>query len=228
MQVTNRGFCSFYQSYDRTKFPKKPPDKNFSRHSNSSCFVAHNYKLHFFCQSLNERLFRNENIFGGNIVDFVPWIGILIFRIMQFSSVSSRYWNSESSVTRGLISSILVSVKNLKPVEFYWQIEQMMFSWHQNLDTPKILKYAIIFDLSRHAKSSLTANTVFMSSIKVKIKEFPLLRGISGFSYPFRSLQLTSDSPRKARGIFQYGVFPVFKAMFHVTTNMMSSLKVSN
>ena len=33
---------------------KKPVINNFSRHSNSSSFVSHNYRLHFLDQSLNE------------------------------------------------------------------------------------------------------------------------------------------------------------------------------
>ena len=92
--MNNRCFCSFHQSPDKTKFPKKPLRKNVSRQSNSSSFVTHNYRLHFFDQNLNEKPFDCGNIVDGNIVDFGPCIGIWILRdipnIANFN-VSSRY-----------------------------------------------------------------------------------------------------------------------------------------
>ena len=94
----------------------------------------------------------------------------------------------------------------------------------------KIQKDAITFDLCRHAKSSLTATTVFISSTKFAIKGFSLLKGISGNIcniHPLRCLQLTSDRPKKSRSFLQYGVFPIFKARFFITTNLMSSIKIS-
>ena len=87
------------------------------------------------------------------------------------------------------------------------------FPSHQNLQSPKILKFAITFDLSRHAKSSSTATTGFISSTKMAIGGFSLLTSISADNYPFYSLRLTSDSPKKS-SIFQYGIFSIFKAQF--------------
>ena len=40
---------------------------------------------------------------------------------------SSRYWNSHFAVARGLVSSLLVSGKNLKFVKIFWQIKQLIF-----------------------------------------------------------------------------------------------------
>ena len=53
------------------KFPKKSII-NFSRHSNSSSFVIHNYRLQLIYQSLNEKLFIGKKILDGIIEDFLP------------------------------------------------------------------------------------------------------------------------------------------------------------
>ena len=58
---------------------KKPPVKNFSPHSNSSSFVTHKHKLHFFYHVLKWKLFGFRKIFDENFVDFAPCIGIPIF-----------------------------------------------------------------------------------------------------------------------------------------------------
>ena len=84
-------------------------------------------------------------------------------------SFSSRYWNSSFSVIGGLVSSTWVSAEKLKE-EMYWQIKPLIFSSHQNLDSPKVPTYAFTFYLSWHAKSSLTATTGFMSSTRSQSK----------------------------------------------------------
>ena len=76
--------------------------------------------------------------------------------------VSSRYWNLLWSVTRGSVSSILVSAESSKFLEKDWQNNSLYFSSHQNLDSPIIVEYAITFDLSGHANSFLTATTGFV------------------------------------------------------------------
>ena len=203
--MENRWFCSLHQSPDSPKVPKKPLIKFFSRYSNSSSFVIHNYRLHFFSQSLNGKLL------------VVKTFSVVILSISFHAlasdipnndnyNVSYRYCNS---VTRGLVSSILICDENLTLVEFFLQIKPS----HQNLDSAKIPKCAISFDLSRHAKSSLSATTGFMSSTKVAVKGFPLLRSISANNYLLCSLRLTSDCPEKSN-FFQHGVFSIFKASF--------------
>ena len=126
---------------------------------------------------------------------------------------------------------MLVSTENLKLMEIYWQIKPLIFSAHQNLDEPKIPKYFFNFDLFRHANSSLTATRVFISSTKVAIKEFPLLRIISASNCPFRCFRLTFDSPKKSRNIFQYQVFSIFNASLFkwsvISAQFMDSISIS-
>ena len=100
----------------------------------------------------------------------------------------------ELSVTRNLVTSFLVSAENSKLVKIYGQINSLICLSHQKINKPNFPKYAITSDLSRHAKSSLTATTGVIPSIKVAIKGFPILRSISASDYPFRYLRLTSDS----------------------------------
>ena len=78
----------------------------------------------------------------------------------------------------------------------------LIFSSPQNLGSPKIHKYAITFDLSRHPKSSLSATTGYFFSTE----RFPLLKIVSDNNSVFRSLRLTCHSPKMSRSIFQYGV----------------------
>ena len=91
--------------------------------------------------------------------------------------------------------SIVVSDESLKLVEIDCYIKSLIFSSHQNLDSPKIRKYAITLQLSRHAKSSLTATRGFIFSTTVSIK-LSISRNVTGNNYLFPSLRLTSDSPR--------------------------------
>ena len=49
---------------------QKEPMSIFSRHSRSSYFVTHNYRLPFFYRGLNEKPFGFENVLDGRIVDF--------------------------------------------------------------------------------------------------------------------------------------------------------------
>ena len=69
----------------------------------------------------------------------------------DFYKFSSRYRNSSFSVTIGLVAFILFSAENLELVETNRQIESLVFFSHQELDGPKIQKYAITIELSRHA-----------------------------------------------------------------------------
>ena len=126
--------------------------------------------------------------------------------------VSSRHWNSSLSVTRSLLWSTLGSVKNMKLVEIYQQIKRLIFPSHHHLDSPKIPKLDFTFDLSRHAKWTFTATTGFMSSTKIAIINFTLLRGNNGNNYALPSLSLASDSPKKSRSIFRKWSPPVFQS----------------
>ena len=83
-----------------------------------------------------------------------------------------------------------------------------------NLDKPKNPKCAFTFNLSRHAKSYLTSATGFISSTKVTIKGFPLLRKINGENYAFRSLQLTGDTPKKLMKNFSGCCLSIIKPRF--------------
>ena len=120
-------------------------------------------------------------------------------------NVSSRYWNSYFSANSTFVSSILVSAKNLKPVKIHWWNRSLIFPSHQSLDSPEFPKIANTFDSSRRSLSSLSAITGLISSTKVAIDKFSVLKVISGKNYPFRSLQLTFDSPKISRIFFQYG-----------------------
>ena len=72
-----------------------------------------------------------------------------------------------------------------------------------------------IFHWSRHTMSSLTSTTGLVSSFKVAMKVFPLLRKINARNYLLRFLRLISGSPRMSWKIFfQYGVFSFFKARY--------------
>ena len=124
-------------------------------------------------------------------------------------------------MTRGFASSILISAENLELVEIYWQIKRVIFSWHQNLDSPKVPKYSITF------VSALTATTAFMSSTKVAVKGFPFLRSISANEYRFCSLRLTSDSTKCQEVFFNMKYFRFSNSDSPITTNLMSSFKVS-
>ena len=96
-------------------------------------------------------------------------------------------------------------------MKLYWQIKPLIFSSHQNPDGPKITNYAIIFDLSRHAKSALITTKGFMSSTKVATKVFLPLRSISANKY-LRSLQLTCDSPKTSGFFFSQRSLLVFQS----------------
>ena len=124
--------------------------------------------------------------------------------------VSFQYRNSCFSVTSSLVSSTLISAESLKLVEIDWRSKSLIFSSHPNFQNPNFPKYAVTFDLFRHAKSSLTASTGFIFSTKVAIKMFPLLRNNIGNNYPFRSLWLTSDCQENSASFFRYEVFSIF------------------
>ena len=113
---------------------------------------------------------------------------------------------TQKSVTRGFISFFLVSAENLEFVKIDRQIKSLIFASHQSLDRPKVPKYAFASDFSRHAKSSLMANIGFFSSTKVAIRDYSLQKNLNGNIYPLRCWRLTSDSPRRSRNIFQFGV----------------------
>ena len=133
-----------------------------------------------------------------------------IFQIMRFIRFFFQYRNSCFSVTRSLVSSTLISAESLKLVQIDWQSKSLIFSSNPNFQNPNFPKYAVTFDLFRHAKSSLTASTGFIFSTKVAIKVFPLLRNNIGNNYPFRSLWLTCDCPENSASFFRYEVFSIF------------------
>ena len=213
--MKNRWCCSLHQSSFSPEFPKKAFFKAFSLQLNSSSLVIHNETLHFFYRSLHEKLFICKNILGGNFVDFVPYIGILTFRYSKWC-LSCRYWNSQFFVTRGLLS-VIFHIGLCRQLEIYRKLlsnQTIDFfpaseSWYSEKS-----KHAITFDLSWHANPFLTSTTGFLSSTKVSIEKVPLLRSISANNYPFRSLQLPCDSPKKSRSFFKYGVCSISKARF--------------
>ena len=88
------------------------------------------------------------------------------------------------------------------------------FFWASNLESPKHSKCAFTFDSSRHSKSSLSSTTGFISPNNVAIERFPLLRTVSSFNYPFRSLWLTSGSSKMSWNLFQQGGFSIFQHGF--------------
>ena len=106
-------------------------------------------------------------------------------------------------------------------------MKPLIFPLHENLDCPKFPNYAITFDLSRLAKSSLTATPGFLSLTKVVIKKFPLFRSISAINYPFRSLCLTPDSPKKVEVFFNMEFSRFSEPGLSKTTYLMSSFKNS-
>ena len=80
---------------------------------------------------------------------------------------------------------------------------------YECLDCLKFPNYAFPSDSSLHSKSSLSATTGFSFSTKFAVERFLKLRNISGYNCPSRSLRLTSESPKKSRSNFQYGVSSV-------------------
>ena len=150
-----------------------------------------------------------------------------------------EYWDSDNSnnaiykvsshkVFRDLVCSILVSVENMKLVEMCWQNKPLIFSSNQNLDKPKIPKYAFIFDLSRHAKSSLTATTGFVSSTRVAITKSFHFRGvlvlITTLSVPCNWFLMVQKSHEV---FFNMESSRFSKPRFPTTTNLMPYFKVS-
>ena len=120
-----------------------------------------------------------------------------------------------------------MSAENLKPVESFCQIKPLIFSSHQNLDSPNIPKDAITFDLTRHAKLSLTTTTDFMSPTKVlvkKIRFWGVLVLISILPVPCYWLLIVQKIQEK---IFKMESSRFWKPSFPITTNLMSSVKIS-
>ena len=98
-------------------------------------------------------------------------------------------------------------------VEISWQLEALVYASQQNLEGPKVSKSAITSDSSPQAKLPLTATAGFVSSTKVEIGKFPVLRSNKAKDYFFRSLLSTSDFPQKSWIFVQYAVFSIFKAL---------------
>ena len=80
----------------------------------------------------------------------------------------------------------------------------LWFSLHPNVD---ILKMKIPKDVFFVAASQdiFDHNYSFTSFTMVGIKRFPLLKYVIGNKHSFRSLRLTSDSPKKWWILFRYG-----------------------
>ena len=214
--MKNWGTFLLHQSLDRSKFPK-----------NLLLITFLDIQTHPFLPPIFTGFISSVKISVKNLLvvkTFSMVILLIFFLALEYwladipynaiYDVSSRHWNSYFSVARGLAPSIMVSATNAKHVEFYWQIKPLIFSSHQNLDSLKISDYAFAFDLSRHAKWHLTAPTGLISFTKITTKRFPLLKRVSTHNFPFRSLQLTSGSPKKSRSFIQNGVFSVSKARF--------------
>ena len=67
---------------------------------------------------------------------------------------------------------------------------------------------------SYRSVTSTVQTAGFTSSTDVAIKAFQLLRSTSASNYPFCYMQLTLDSSKKSKSIFQYGFSSIFKASF--------------
>ena len=89
---------------------------NFSRYSNSSSFVSHNYRLHFFYRGLNQKVFNWKNI-------LLKLLSILVRALEYWQSeipkiatynVSSRHWkNSRTCYYFWFISAFkVIAVRN--------------------------------------------------------------------------------------------------------------------
>ena len=129
-------------------------------------FSTQFYSLHLFDQYLSQK-FSNCKIFlNGNIVDFVPCIGIPTVQ------------NSNYSCSQGFISKLKLFILHyIRRGVFHCLLTRklqnhgeklidysLIFFSHQNHDRPKHPKCAITFDPSRHSKSSLSVTTGFISS----------------------------------------------------------------
>ena len=144
-------------------------------------------------------------------------------------NISSRQWKFYFSISKGSVSSIMVSAESLKPLETDWQFKSLIFSSHQNLDGLKIPKNAITFDLLRYwKKKSLFATTAFISPIKVAIGRLQLLRSKNCTNYPFRSscdwlsiVQICQEV------LFNMDSSRFSNLGFPISTNLLSSFGVS-
>ena len=115
---------------------------NFSRYSNSSSFVTQKYRTQFFYEGPVQKLLSCENILDGMLL---TWFFALDFwqsniRNNANYNDSSRYWNSQFSVTRVLVSSILVSVKVWKLWRSVDKSNQWNFYRIRNLIIQKLRK----------------------------------------------------------------------------------------
>ena len=148
---------------DSPKFSKKPLIKNFSRNSAIQTHPFLSSIATGFISSIKVSIksFLVVEIFSNVI------LSILFLELEYWPSdiprnaiydVSIRYWNSWFSVSRGFVSSVLVTAENLRLLEIFWQIKPLIFPPHQNFYVPKIPKYATTSDFSRPSKSSLIGN----------------------------------------------------------------------
>ena len=110
-----------------------------------------------------------------------------IFQIMIFIMFQLDI-ETQFPVTRGLLSTILVSAKNLQLVEIDWQIKSMLFSSYQNLDCAKIPKNGFNFDSYRHSKSSLSATTGLTPSTNIATDFFCFRNSSDDNHLPFPAI----------------------------------------
>ena len=118
IELEKRWFCSLYQSPDSPKFPKK-----------FLSIIFLDIPTHLtlwpltigFISSI--KVSKKRFLVGKKLKAFLP---VLFIALEYWPSditnnalyvVSSRYWNSQFTVTIGLVSSTLVSAENLKVLE---------------------------------------------------------------------------------------------------------------
>ena len=129
VEVENHWFCSLHQSPDSPKFPESlssiifldiqthPPLSPITTSFISSIKVS--IKSFLVVKTFSMVIFSNLFLALEHWPSDIP--------NNANYTVSSRYWNSQVSVTRGWVSSILVSAESLKFVEIYWQIKPLIF-----------------------------------------------------------------------------------------------------
>ena len=230
IEVKTLGFCSLQQILDSPKIPKKLPSKFFLD------IQAHLPWSHITTGSISSIKISNRklivvktNILGGSTVDFFSYISYwssdgLIEAIFK---VSSRCSNSRFSVTKVWYPPSWLLPNFLNLWESICKSNDWFFSSHQDNESPKIPELTKTFDLSRHAKSSQTVTTGFMSSTKIAIEKYPPLWTLvvtTILSFP-RNWFLIVQKGRELFFNMEYYRFP--KLGFPKAANLWSSYKIS-
>ena len=125
-----------------------------------------------------------------------------------------------------MVFSNSVSIERFKFVKKIRLTNVWFFYLHQNHDSRIIPTYASIFDLFRYSKSSLSVTAGFISSNKVAIEKFLVLKVVSGKKISFQSFRWTSVDPEFSI-FFKMELSRYSISGFPITTYLRSSFKVS-